>query len=243
MSRVILIGAVVAVFAMACQAGTPAKTGAAESKTAATRTLATDDEKAVYAIGAMLGKDVGEKTKGLLLSPAEIEILQAAMADAIAGRKLEVDPQTMGEKVIPPFVAARSAKAMVEEKERAKTYREKAAKEPGAVMMTSGLVIQTLTEGKGLSPKAQDTVRVHYQGTFVDGKEFDSSIKRGQPVEFKLAEVIPCWGEGVQQMKVGGKARLVCPSDIAYGDQGRPPVIPGGATLVFEVELLAIKGK
>ena len=100
---------------------------------------------------------------------------------------------------------------------------------------------RTLTAGKGASPSATDTVKVHYRGTLTDGKEFDSSIARGEPVEFKLNEVIPCWTEGVQTMKVGEKAQLVCPSDIAYRDQGRPPVIPGGATLVFEVELLGIK--
>ena len=88
---------------------------------------------------------------------------------------------------------------------------------------------------------ATDSVRVHYVGTLVDGKEFDSSVKRGQPAEFPLNQVIPCWTEGLQRMRVGGKARLVCPSSIAYGAQGRPPVIPGGATLVFEVELLGIE--
>ena len=97
------------------------------------------------------------------------------------------------------------------------------------------------TEGKGPTPKPTDTVKVHYAGTLVDGKEFDSSIKRGQPISFPLNQVIPCWTEGVQKMKVGGKAKLVCPSAIAYGDSGRPPVIPGGATLVFEIELLGIE--
>ena len=119
----------------------------------------------------------------------------------------------------------------------------RAAKEEGAVVTASGLVYRQLQEGKGESPRATDMVRVHYRGTFPDGKEFDSSYKRGQPADFPLNGVIPCWTEGVPMIKTGGKARLICPSDIAYGDEGRPPTIPGGATLIFEVELLEIVKK
>jgi len=118
-------------------------------------------------------------------------------------------------------------------------YIEKAAAEPGAQKTASGLVYRELTPGTGASPKATDTVRVHYRGTLTDGTEFDSSYKRNEPAQFPLRGVIPCWTEGVQRMKVGGKARLVCPSDLAYGDAGRPS-IPGGAALVFEIELLEI---
>ena len=122
----------------------------------------------------------------------------------------------------------------------AKEYLDKAAAEPGAQKTASGLVYSELTPGSGASPKSTDTVRVHYRGTLIDGKEFDSSYARNEPAEFPLNRVIPAWTEGVQKMKVGGKAKLVCPSNIAYGDRGMPPVIPGGATLVFEVELLDI---
>jgi FKBP-type peptidyl-prolyl cis-trans isomerase len=125
-------------------------------------------------------------------------------------------------------------------KAAAKGYLDKAAAEKGAERTASGMVYTSLKEGTGESPKATDTVKVNYEGKLTDGKVFDSSYKRGQPVEFPLNQVIPCWTEGVQKMKVGGKARLVCPSGIAYGDAGRPPVIPGGATLVFEVELLEV---
>ena len=112
------------------------------------------------------------------------------------------------------------------------------------VTTPSGLVYQSIKEGTGASPAATDVVKVHYRGTFPDtGKEFDSSYKRGEPTEFPLNGVIPCWTEGLQKLKIGGKAKLVCPSTIAYGDQGRPPKIPGGATLVFEVELLEIVKK
>ena len=106
--------------------------------------------------------------------------------------------------------------------------------------MPSGLVYRVLKDGTGPSPQPTDTVRVHYKGTFPDGKEFDSSYTRGQPAEFPLNRVIKCWTEGVGLMKVGGKARLVCPPAIAYGERGAGGVIPPNATLHFEVELLGI---
>ena len=110
------------------------------------------------------------------------------------------------------------------------------------VTTASGLVYESLKDGTGVSPKASDTVRVHYRGTFPDsGKEFDSSIARGQPLEFPLSGVIPCWTEGVQKMKVGGKAKLICPPAIAYGARGAGGVIPPNATLNFEVELLSVR--
>ena len=104
----------------------------------------------------------------------------------------------------------------------------------------SGILITTLKEGSGASPKSADVVKVHYRGTLTDGKEFDSSFKRGQAATFPLNRVIPCWTEGVQKMKVGGKAKLVCPPNLAYGNRGVPGTIPADSTLVFEVELLEI---
>ena len=115
-----------------------------------------------------------------------------------------------------------------------------AAKEAGAVVTPSGLVYRALKEGTGASPTAADSVKVHYRGTFPDGREFDSSYKRNEPIDFPLRGVIPCWTEGVQKMKVGGKAKLTCPAAIAYGARGAAGVIPPNATLLFEVELLAI---
>ncbi|WP_420996739.1 FKBP-type peptidyl-prolyl cis-trans isomerase [Cupriavidus sp. 30B13] len=108
--------------------------------------------------------------------------------------------------------------------------------------LPSGMTIQHLVKGTGPSPKASDTVKVHYRGTLTDGTEFDSSYKRGQPISFPLNRVIPCWTEGVQKMQVGGKARLVCPGPTAYGSRGVPGTIPPNATLNFEVELLGIGG-
>jgi len=120
------------------------------------------------------------------------------------------------------------------------TSADAAAKEPGAVVAPSGLIYRSLKDGTGPNPQASDTVKVHYRGTFLDGREFDSSYKRGQPAEFPLNRVIPCWTEGVAKMKPGGKAKLTCPPAIAYGERGAPGAIPPNSTLQFEVELLAI---
>jgi len=132
------------------------------------------------------------------------------------------------------LMAAQSASAQADPAATA------AAKEPGAVVTSSGLVYRSLKEGDGASPVATDKVKVHYRGTFPDGREFDSSYKSNQPAEFPLNRVIKCWTEGVQKMKVGGKAKLTCPSAIAYGERGAGGVIPPNATLHFEVELLGV---
>jgi FKBP-type peptidyl-prolyl cis-trans isomerase FkpA len=129
---------------------------------------------------------------------------------------------------------------VLEEHKKSQAFLEAAAKEEGAIKLPSGLVFKTLTAGTGESPKRTDTVRVHYRGTFIDGAEFDSSYKRGEPTEFPVTKVIRCWTEGLQRMKVGEKAQLVCPAGIAYGDRGMGGIVPPGATLVFQIELLAI---
>jgi FKBP-type peptidyl-prolyl cis-trans isomerase FkpA len=118
---------------------------------------------------------------------------------------------------------------------------DKAAKEKGAVKTSSGMVYLSLNDGTGKSPSATSTVEVNYRGTLTNGKEFDSSYKRKQSISFPLTRVIPCWTEGVQMMKVGGKAKLVCPPELAYGSRGAGNDVPPNATLIFEIELLAIK--
>jgi FKBP-type peptidyl-prolyl cis-trans isomerase len=196
----------------------------------------TEDQKAFYALGV----DLAKRISIFNLSSEDYEFVKQGMTDVVAGKKLEVEPEAYKQNIT-QLLQTRMLAAAQKQKELAKPYLEKAAKEKEAQKTASGLIYQQIKEGTGVQPKASDVVKVHYIGTLIDGKEFDSSVKRGQPVEFPLGQVIPCWKEGVGMMKVGGKAKLICPSDIAYGDQGRPPIIPGGATLVFEVELLDVK--
>jgi FKBP-type peptidyl-prolyl cis-trans isomerase FkpA/FKBP-type peptidyl-prolyl cis-trans isomerase FklB len=151
--------------------------------------------------------------------------------------KAEVQPY-MGK--IQELQKSRMAVVSDAEKKAGQAYLDKAATAPGATKTPSGFVITTLKPGTGETPKATDKVKVHYQGTLTDGTVFDSSFQRGEPATFPLNNVIRCWTEGVQMMKVGGKSRLVCPANLAYGDRGAPPRIKPGATLVFEVELLEI---
>lgn len=196
----------------------------------------TDEQKTVYSIGAIIGKQVSVFN----LSPAELELVKKGLTDSIKGDKLAVDLETYGPKV-QELANKRMQAAGAKQAAAGKTYLDKAAKESGAVKTASGLVYIPLKEGTGQSPTVNDTVKVHYRGTLVDGTEFDSSYKRGEPIEFPLTGVIKCWGEGVAKMKVGGKARLVCPPAIAYGEQGAGGAIPPNATLNFEVELLGVK--
>jgi FKBP-type peptidyl-prolyl cis-trans isomerase FkpA len=195
----------------------------------------TEEEKTAYALGAIMGQNA----KPLEITAAELPFVQKGIADAITGAKLAVPLEVYGPKVNERGQAKIMAKVTTE-KSRSAGFRDAAAKETGAVQTQSGLVFKTVKAGTGPSPVASDVVSVNYKGTLTDGTVFDASEKHGGPAQFKLNQVIPCWTEGVQKMKVGEKARLVCPSEIAYGDRGQPPTIPGGATLVFEVELLAV---
>jgi FKBP-type peptidyl-prolyl cis-trans isomerase FkpA len=198
--------------------------------------LKTEDDKTLYAIGTVVAKQLSVFN----LSPAEFENVKRGLSDAMANKKLAVDPEQYQQK-ISQLAQARVKVASEKQKDASKTFLAEAEKQKGAQKTASGLIYSSEKEGSGAQPKETDTVKVHYTGTLTDGKVFDSSVKRGQPAEFPLNQVIKCWTEGLQKMKVGGKAKLVCPSSIAYGDEGRPPQIPGGATLVFEVELLAIE--
>ena len=162
------------------------------------------------------------------------------MADAASGRKLAAEPEANMQK-LNQLAQDRMTKATEKQKALAKPFLEKAATEKDARKTASGLIYTEIKAGTGAQPNAASIVKINYVGTLIDGKEFDSSVKRGQPAEFPLGQVIPCWAEGVGIMKAGGKAKLVCPSEIAYGDRGRPPRVSGGATLIFEVELLEVK--
>jgi FKBP-type peptidyl-prolyl cis-trans isomerase FkpA len=197
--------------------------------------LKTEDQKTLYALGLVISQNLASFN----LNPSDLESVLAGVSDGVLKKDLKVDVQAYAAK-ISQLQAARAGVAAATEKKAGQAFLERAAAEKGATRTASGLIITTLKPGTGASPKATDKVKVHYQGTLADGTVFDSSVQRGEPVVLPLNSVIKCWTEGVQLMKVGGKSKLVCPSDIAYGDQGRPPVIKPGATLVFEVELLEI---
>lgn len=196
----------------------------------------TDDERTAYAYGYKVGSNLAP----LGLSESEVKVLAQGLRDAAAGKKAAVDSTLYLPRISEMVQKRVEAKAAVEKK-KGDAYSAAFAKEAGvsAIPNDAGW-IKTLTEGTGAQPAAEDTVKVHYRGTLIDGTEFDSSYKRGEPATFPLRGVIPCWTNGVAQVKVGGKAKLVCPSSAAYGDQGHPPTIPGGSTLVFEVELLEV---
>jgi len=198
-------------------------------------TLQTDDQKTIYAMGYSLAGSLDR----FALSPAEIDLMIAGLRDGASGATAKVPIEEFGPK-ISTFGQARSVVAAGVEKKSADEFLAKEAAAPGTTKSATGLVKRVITEGKGASPKADDTVKVHYHGTLRDGSVFDSSVERKEPAEFPLNRVIPCWTEAVQTMKVGEKAHITCPSEIAYGDRGFPPKIKGGAALAFDVELLEI---
>lgn len=197
--------------------------------------LSNDELKTFYTVGHTMG----QRMKNLNLSDDEIAAVNMGLTDAAKGTKAQVNPDEYRAKIQNLF-KERMTKAAQSEKDSGKAFLDKFAKEKGVVKTESGLAYKILSEGKGAMPKATDTVKVHYHGTLTDGTVFDSSKERGQPVTFPLNRVIKGWTEGVQKVKEGGKIKLVIPSELAYGDSGAPPKIPGGSTLVFEVELLEI---
>jgi len=195
-----------------------------------------EEQKTLYAIGQTVFRSLAVFN----LTPAEFEIVKQGITDSHAGLKTDIDPATYNQKI----QELAKARRKVEGDRMAvagKEFLEKMTKEKGAVISRSGIIYLAQVEGKGNPPKATDTVSVHYRGTLIDGKEFDSSYKRGKPLDFKLDGVIKCWTEGLQMMKPGGKAKLVCPPNLAYGDAGAGELILPGAALVFEVELLEVK--
>jgi FKBP-type peptidyl-prolyl cis-trans isomerase FkpA len=195
-----------------------------------------EEQKTFYAIGLSVSKSLSVFS----LTPAELDFVVQGLLDGQTGKKSDVDTALFTGKI--QELAKARRKALGDKQAAAgQEFLEKAAKEKGAIKTPSGIVYISLAEGKGDSPKATDSVKVNYRGTLIDGKEFDSSYKRGKPLEFKLDNVIKCWTEGVQKMKPGGKARLICPPNLAYGDNGAGEMILPGATLDFEVELLEVK--
>ena len=208
------------------------------SQTGQNATPKTDDEKALYAMGVIVSDRFGFQS--FTLTDQELAMVKAGLADGASG-KPKIEPEEL-EKLMPKiqeFAKSRVEASAKKSKDDGVAQLAKAEKEAGAVKLPSGVIIKVTKEGTGALPVAADTVKVHYEGKLISGKVFDSSLKK-DPISFPLAGVIPCWSEGVQQIKVGGKAQITCPSDLAYGEQGSPPQIPGNSVLIFDVELLEI---
>jgi FKBP-type peptidyl-prolyl cis-trans isomerase FkpA len=197
--------------------------------------LDSEDDKTFYAMGYMLGGNL----QRLSLSDKELAALYKGIAVASKNEKSEVDMAVYQARIQEVF-KARMDKVSLKEKEAGKAFIEKFVKDEGATKTESGLAFKVIKEGTGATPAAEDVVEVHYHGTLSDGTVFDSSVERGKTISFPLNRVIKGWTEGLQTMKEGGKTKFVIPADLAYGDAGAPPKIPGGATLVFEVELFKV---
>lgn len=197
--------------------------------------LKSDDDKTLYALGLVIANQLATFN----LTPAELDLVKAGLTDASLKKPAKVDLEAYGPK-IQGLAQQRKTVWIAEEKKRGKEFCQKAAEKPGIKKTGTGLMMETITEGTGPSPVPTDKVKVNYKGTTIDGRVFDSSEKHGGPATFSLNQVVKCWSEALEFMKVGGKAKLYCPADIAYGDRGNGPDIPPGATLLFDVELVEI---
>ena len=206
---------------------------AAGSACAAEPELKTDDDKTIYTLGLVMANQLA----ALKLTPAELDLVKAGLTDGSL-KKPKVDIETFGPK-IKPLADARQAAGAAEEKKKGKTFLDGIAAKPKVKKTESGALVEILTEGTGTNPTLKDSVKVNYKGTLTDGTVFDESGKHGGPATFALTQVYKCWQEGVPMMKPGGKAKIYCASDTAAGDRGQG-IIPGGAAVIFEVELLEI---
>ncbi len=224
--RIILTSVLLAVFAVSCQQ----KTSPSSVK------LKSEDDKTFYAMGFMLGANL----QRLNLNDHELSVLYKGIVASAKNEKAEVEMQVYQPKIQAMFKSRMEVVSKKEKEGGQKFIEDYLKKNPKAKKTASGLVIDVIKEGTGSAPKATDKVEVHYHGTLTTGEVFDSSVDRGKTITFPLNRVIKGWTEGLQLMKEGGKAKLVIPSDLAYGDAGAPPKIPGGATLVFEVELFKV---
>jgi FKBP-type peptidyl-prolyl cis-trans isomerase len=196
-----------------------------------------DTDRALKAIGLSIAKSL----EPFALTPDEANKVVDALRQGLSGKGPQLDEKSQDD--IRTFVQARMAAAADKEKARGVSYQQAAAKEKGAAKTANGAIVIPIKEGTGAAPNASDKVKVNYTGTLVDGKVFDATSKHNPPApaEFPLNGVIPCWTEALQKMKVGGHAKVVCPPEIAYGERGSPPVIPGNATLTFDIELLDVQ--
>jgi FKBP-type peptidyl-prolyl cis-trans isomerase len=220
-TRTLILGAVTLLACTATTFGGPA--------------LETDEQKIFYALGYALSRGVGPAQ----FTAEETSVIVAGLQDGLQRKEAEVAMDTWSPKIQEMLEKRLTAAAEVEKVESV-AFCDAEKQKDGAEVTTSGAIYFELEPGTGAQPGKTDKVKLHYHGTLRDGTVFDSSVKRGEPATFAVNGVVPCFSEGVQKMKVGGKARLVCPAETAYGERGSPPSIPPSAAITFEVELLEI---
>jgi FKBP-type peptidyl-prolyl cis-trans isomerase FkpA len=201
----------------------------------AAQELKSEEQKTLYTVGLIMARQLSVFN----LTPSEFEVVRQGLMDGMTGKRPLVDIDAYKKKTQELAIARRDALGERQAIE-AKEFIDKAAGEKGAVKTASGMVIISLKEGSGATPAATDTVKVNYRGTLMDGREFDSSYIHGKPYETPLNKSLKCWIEGLQMMKQGGSARLVCPPETAYG-KAATGIIPPNATLVFDIDLLEVK--
>jgi FKBP-type peptidyl-prolyl cis-trans isomerase FkpA/FKBP-type peptidyl-prolyl cis-trans isomerase FklB len=198
----------------------------------------TEEQKILYTMGLTISQSI----ESFGLSESDLELVKSGITDGVLRKTPKVDLQTFGPK-IQQLQQARASIVAEGEKKLGAAFFAKASSEPGAKKTESGALITTIKEGKGASPKRTDSVKVHYNGTLIDGTVFDSTLKKSEPTTLIVSEMSKCWTEGILQMKAGGKSRLICPSNLAYRDKGLAPLIKPGATLVFDIDLVAVVAK
>jgi len=201
---------------------------------AADEGLESEDQKVFYYLGVALSGNL----KSLNPTPEELALIERGMRDSLLGEPMPLDAAVYGQK-LNELAQQRMLASAEEEALASGDYINRMAAEDGAMVTDSGLVILEVVVGTGASPTSDSTVKAHYHGTLRDGTVFDSSVERGQPFSASLSSVIPCWREAIPLIKEGGKSKITCPAELAYGNRGSG-IIPGGAALTFEVELIEV---
>jgi len=232
--RKLVVAAIIVCMASPVFAANPVKTPKQKQKAKVLR-LKTEEQKTLYAVGLVLARQL----ESFNLTPSELRLVQHGLTDGVRGRKARVDFITYSKKSQEMGIARRDARGKKLE-EMAPEFIEKAAAEEGAVKTRSGAVYLMLKEGEGVPPTENEIVRLHFVSALIDKREMDSTYKRGEPEEDQLNHYIKCLTEGVQLMKPGGRAKLVCPPETALGKKSFG-LVPPNATLVYEVELLEVK--
>lgn len=232
----VLLGAVLFVSgALYAQNAASAAAAAPVEKTEAQKKE--DEQKMLYSLGFMMGENI--KKNLIVKDETEYKAISQGMLDSLQNKKAQVNPDDYKDMIVARYKADGDVLAK-KQKETQDAFLAQKKKEKGSKTIDDGIIVQSITKGKGKYPSSDSTVKVHYHGTLIDGTVFDSSVERGEPIEFSLGQVISCWRKGMQEVRVGGKARLICPADTAYGNR-QAGLIPPNSLLVFDVELLEIK--